>query len=411
MEAYAIQPMVQSIACRQNNGTIKSIASKAITQDGLNPHCSIIDELHAHENRKLFDVLKSARGARKNPLSWYITTAGYNMLGVCYEQRTLVTRVLEGKDRIDHYFGIIYSLDVKEPGDSKSKSDDPFYEPNWIKANPNLGVSVDIEEFRSYAKEAKVSPLSQGEFKTKKLNLWVNAAAAWINMELWGECADPSLDIKDFYGEKCWIGGDLADKNDSVAIALIFRQDDSYVIFPYFYLPKDIVLQAADRTTPHYTVWAESGVLTLTDGDTTNYAKIQEDIERFADLFEVQSVIFDQFGSGQISANLNDNGIESIIMHKSAKTFTDPCKELEAKYQVGKIIHPDNPMLNWMAANVVVDMRVDGSLLPKKETRDSQNKIDGIDAIVNGISQAMFEETEGSLDDFLSNPIMYRASQ
>ena len=169
-----------------------AINAKSSTQDGLNPHLTVIDELHAHKDRSLFDVLRSATGARKNPLGWYITTAGYNSQGVCFEQRDYLCKILQGVVDDDTHFGVVYSLD---------EGDDPFNEAVWPKANPNLAVSVDIEKLRSYAKQAKASPASAGEFKTKRLNLWQNSHSTWLSVEQWKACGDATLKIEEFAGE------------------------------------------------------------------------------------------------------------------------------------------------------------------------------------------------------------------
>lgn len=385
-EAFNLVPMANSIVCWKNGGHIQPINSKASTQDGLNPHLTIIDELHAHSDRSLFDVLKSARGSRKNPLSWYITTAGYNQTGVCYEQRTLVTKILEGVLPGDHYFGIIYTLDEEERGPNNEtirEGDKTFDEKVWIKANPNLGISVDLKEMRDFAKEAKASPQSEGEFKTKRLNLWLNAAQAWLNMEQWSACADSSLKIEQFEGQKAWIGCDLADRRDVAAVVLLTETDEGFPVwFPTFYLPEENVKEFAHTTHAHYLAWKKQGLFKLTPGNYIDYSVIEEDIRTLIKKFEVEETAFDQFGSAQIASRLQEDYIETVIVSKNSKTYTDPAQELEGKIKSGLCRHDGNPVQKWMASNCCVDRRVDGSILPKKENKDSPNKIDGIDALL-----------------------------
>jgi phage terminase large subunit-like protein len=194
-----------------NNGFVQPINAKGKTQDGWNPHVAILDELHAHKDRALFDVIKSAFGARRNPLLWIITTAGFDTNGVCYEQRGAATKMLEGVVPLDHLFAIIFTLD---------EGDDPFDERVWAKANPMVGITPTLDTMRSAAADARVSPREEGNFKTKNLNLWMNAASAWLNMAQWNLCADPTLSWDDFEGLDCWVGGDLADKDDITALVL-----------------------------------------------------------------------------------------------------------------------------------------------------------------------------------------------
>ena len=390
-EAFNLRPWARSIECRDNNGFIQPINAKGKTQDGWNPHVGILDELHAHKDRALFDVIRSAFGARKNPLLWAITTAGYDTAGVCYEQRDFVCKVLEGAVEADHYFGIIFTLD---------DGDDPFDERVWRKANPMLGVTPTLESMRSYAAEAKVSPASEGEFKTKRLNLWLNAANAWLPMAQWLACADPKLDWADFEGLDCWVGGDLADKDDITALVLAAFDLQGRLIFkPRFWLP-DAVLHrpehAEGRGAAPYRTWAKQGVLTLTEGDWVDHTQVEAQVREWVGRFAVRKVIFDQFAAAQAMAvRLNESfgGTDPLaeILWKSAKNVTDPARELEARVRSGpmRLRHDGNPVMTWMASNVVVSRRVDGSILPKKEREMSANKIDGIDALVNAIKPAM----------------------
>lgn len=384
-EAFQLEPMANAVVCKANMGSIQPINAKASTQDGLNPHLTVIDELHAHTNRKLFDVLKSARGARKNPLSWYITTAGYNLATVCYEQRTLVTKILQDVLNADHYFGIIFTLD---------EGDDAFDEAVWVKANPNLGISVSLKEMRTYAQEARESAGSEGEFKTKRCNLWLNAANAWLSMVDWEKCADRELRLEDMKAFPAYIGGDLADRNDVVSLAIVFDRGNDLVAFCWHYLPKEIVQAAADRTSAHYSAWASQGFLILTEGDMTDYSAVEAHVRQLFHDFDVRRITFDQFGSAQMTSNMVEDGLPAQVMTKNAKNYTDPSKELEARVQVKRFKHTGDPVLKWMASNCVVTKGVDGSILPKKESKDSPNKIDGMDAVINGITGYLQDRNE-----------------
>ena len=171
-EAFGVAAWARSITV-DGGGAIQTINSKSSTQDGHNPHLGILDELHAHKDRGLFDVIRSAFGARSNPLMWMITTAGFNTHGVCYEQRSMTVKVLEQSVEAEHWFGIIFTID---------EDDDPFDEKVWQKANPLMPVTPSLAEMRGYAIEAKASPGAEGEFKTKRLNQWMGAASAWLNV-------------------------------------------------------------------------------------------------------------------------------------------------------------------------------------------------------------------------------------
>ncbi len=396
--AFGLQAFSRSITCAANGGFIQPINAKGKTQDGWNPHLGILDELHAHKDRALFDVIRSAFGSRKNPLMWVITTAGYDTAGVCYEQRDFVTKILQGLLPAEHYFGIIFTLDgADDYDDGRADGDDPFDPRTWVKANPMLGVTPTLASMQDYAADARASPASEGEFKTKRLNLWLNAANAWLNMTQWRAAADPTLDWADFEGLECWIGGDLADKDDITALVLeAFDREGRLIFKPIFYLPQAVLLHpdhAQGKSPAPYRLWAEQQHLILTEGDWVDHNQVEGQVREWINRFNVRKVVFDQFAAAQAMAvRLNEDfGPIAEILHKSAAKVTDPAKELEARVKAGpaRLRHDGNPVLTWMAANVVVSRRLDASILPKKETQMSKNKIDGIDAVVNGLKPAM----------------------
>lgn len=409
-ESFVLSAWARSITCAENGGFIQPINAKGKTQDGWNPHVGILDELHAHADRSLFDVIDSAFGARKNPLMWIITTAGYNTNGVCYEQQVYVQKILTGDLEGDHVFGIIYTLD---------EGDDPFDEKVWVKANPMLGITPTLQSMRTAARDAKASPASEGEFKTKRLNVWMNAASAWLNTAQWKACANEALSWDDFEGLDCWIGGDLADKDDITALVLCAYDRDGRLIFkPLFWLPEAVLKDpkhAQGRGPAPYRTWVEQGHLQLTPGEWVNHNLIEDVIRGWMERFNIRRGTFDQFAAAQAMASrLNEDfGSEDDpifqILHKKASSVTDPAKELESRVKVGpaKLQHDGNPVMNWMASNVVVSRRRDETLLPIKESQMSPNKIDGIDALINGMAPSVLPmKQEMDMSGFLSQTII-----
>lgn len=406
--AFELEAFTRSITCGMNGGFIQPINAKGKTQDGWNLHVGVLDELHAHRDRSLFDVIKSAFGARKNPLLWIITTAGFDTNGVCYEQRSVATKMLSGAVELDHLFAIVFTLD---------EGDDPFDEKLWIKANPMLGITPTLDKMRSDAADAKVSPHEEGNFKTKNLNLWLNSASAWLNISQWNACADPTLDWSDFEGLDCWIGGDLADKDDITALVLAaFDHKDRLIFKPMFWLPEAVLKQpehAQGRGPAPYRTWADQGHLHLTPGDWVDHNVVEAQAVEWLESYGVRKVTFDQFAAAQAMASrINENhgdGDLAGILHKKASAVTDAAKELEARVKSGpsRLRHDGNPVMNWMASNVVVSRRRDETLLPIKESQMSPNKIDGIDALINAIQPAVEpQEDEGDFDGFVAKPVM-----
>lgn len=356
-------------------GSIKPINAKASTQDGLNPSCIVLDESHA-QTFALHDVLKSAQGARANPLLLCPTTAGYNQLSVGYALRATLTKVLQEIFTADHLLGLVYTID---------EGDDWRDERVWIKANPMLGITPTIDYMRRYVIDAQQTPGLEAEFRVKCCSEWFNRAASWLPMGAWDRCADPTLTLEAFAGEPCWIGADLAQLDDLAAVALVFQRGDLLVGFVRCYLPELVVADRA-RAVPAYRLWAEAGHLVLTEGSMIDYGRLEADIRTWCTQFDVRDICFDQFGSVHITGNLFNDGFPARMEQKNARVFTPPARDLEARVIHGKFRHDGNPCLKWQASNCVVSRRIDDSILPKKDMPESPNKIDGIDALLLGIS-------------------------
>jgi phage terminase large subunit-like protein len=358
-----------------SDGSIRPVNAKASTQDGLNPSCIVLDESHA-QKFALHDVLKSAQGARPNPLLLCPTTAGYDLLSVGYALRTTLTKLLQQVFEADHFLGIIYTLD---------EGDDWRDARVWVKANPMLGITPTLEWVRSYCADAQQTPGLEGEFRVKVCSQWLQSAKTWLSMGRWDACADPSMALEDFAGQRCWIGGDLAQLDDIAAVALVFERGQDICAFVKCYLPRDVVDERA-RAVPAYRAWVDAGILDLTDGNMIDYGRIEADIRAWCKTFNVVALRFDQYGSAQIVSSLAADGFAAAILDKNRKSITPPARDLEARVRHGRFRHDGNSCLKWMASNAVVTRGVDDSLLPKKDSADSPNKIDGIDAILQAMS-------------------------
>jgi phage terminase large subunit-like protein len=356
------------------DGSAKPVNSKASTLDGLNPSLIVLDESHA-QDFELHDVLKSAQGARPNPLMLCPTTAGYNLLSIGYALRGQLTKVLAGVYDADHLFGVIYALD---------ETDDWRDPAVWPKANPMIGISPKFDYVSKYCQDAQQAPGLEGEFRVKVCNEWAQSASSWLSMTAWDRCTDMTLRLEDFLGQRCWMAGDLAQLDDLAAVALVFERGDELVGFVRAYLPEGVVAERA-RAVPAYRQWVTQEILITTDGNMIDLDRIEADIRADCKRFDVQQIVFDQFGSAQIASRLAADGLKAIVEPKNAKTFTPPSRELETRVKHRRFRHDGNSLVKWAASNVVVTRRIDDSILPKKESAESPNKIDPIDALLQAI--------------------------
>lgn len=369
------------IVIAETASSFRPLNAEGSTLDGLNVHAACIDELHAHKTRAVWDVIDSATGARSQPLVSAITTAGSDRAGICYELRDYVRKILDGVLVDETWFGIIYCPDDEDI--KAGRWDDPAV---WRKANPNLGVSVKLDDMQAAAKRAMAQPSALNAFLTKRLNVWVSSDSAWLDMRAWDACADPTLSIEDFRGEEMVAGLDLASKVDIAAKIKLFRREiddkEHFYAFLSAYLPQ----RAIDiGTNSQYAGWARQGLLTVTDGEVTDYGVIEDEIRDDMAAHQVLEVAFDPFQATQLSGNLLDDGVPMVEMRPTVLNFSEPMKLLEALVLEGRLHHDGNPLLAWMVSNVVCHTDAKDNIYPRKER--AENKIDGVVALIMALGR------------------------
>ena len=377
----------KSISIDEYDSTWQALGRDSNNQDGLNPHMVLVDEFHAHPDRSMLDVMDSAVGSREQPLLYIVTTAGFNMQSACYQERDYAIKVLKGVVDDDTYFAIIFTLDMDEQG---NLLDDWKDENTWIKANPNLGVTVSIDDMRRMMKKAIESPAALNNFLTKKLNIWTTQELKWVNVEKWKAC-NRGIDEKMLLGRKCFAGLDLSSNNDIAGYGLVFELDDgSYYFKPKYYVPKENAQLRERRDRVPYLAWAQEGLITLTPGDVVDYSILMADLLADGQKYDIQYIAFDRWGFESIRQMLIGYGLDEKIMVSFGQGFLSmsaPMKYLEKIYLEGNLVHNNNPVTNWMAGNVAAKMDPAGNLKPDKSK--SSEKIDGIVMLIMGLAMAI----------------------
>jgi phage terminase large subunit-like protein len=378
---------------RSTSSTYKPLNAEGSTLDGLNVHFAAVDELHAHKRRDVWDVLETATGARRQPLLWAITTAGSDRSGICYEVRDYVVKVLKGVVEDHNIFGIVYTID---------DDDDWTDETVWAKANPNLGVSVSLEDLRSKCRKAMQTPSAVGNFLTKHLNRWVNADSAWMDMRAWDRCANPALQLADFAGEECWEGLDLASKVDINSDVRIFERasDGKIVAFCTHWLPERAVEESRNS---QYEGWQRRELLRVTPGEVIDMDAIETEILDGCKRFAVQAVGYDPHQATQLVGHLLDENVPMVEVRPTVLNFSEPMKTLEAWVLQGKFEHNGDPVLTWMVSNVVCHRDAKDNIYPRKER--PENKIDGVVALLIAVNRYLAARSVTSLDDIINSPI------
>lgn len=384
---------VNNIHVDSTNSLFEPLGADAKTLDGLNPSAAMIDELQAHRDSSIWDIIRSAIGSRLQPLMFAITTAGFNMQSFCYEQRDYAVKVLEGIIDDDSLFAIIFTLDRDDSGELL---DDWKDETCWEKANPNLGVSVSVEDMRDMCKEAIESPTKKNNFLVKKLDVWTTQTVTWINIEKWNACNE-IVDRRLLIGKPCFKGIDLATNTDIAADVNLFPWDDGkYVVDCKFYIPKENAIARQKKDGVPYVKWAEQGFITMTDGDVIDYATIQAGIFEDVKNYCVETIAYDPHQFEALRQQLIREGLDEELMisfNQGFSCMSPPMNELEKLYLAGKLIHNKNPVLTWMASNVQAKMGdVPGYKRPDK--KKSTEKIDGIVALLMALGVAITQEVK-----------------
>lgn len=362
--------------------------------DGLNVHCAIVDELHAHKTRDVWDVLETATGARRQPMLWAITTAGFNRAGVCYEVRTYVQKILSGQADDVEFWGCIWGIDDAD------KWDDPTV---WQKANPNWGISVKPDDIARKARKAMEMAAATNNFLTKHLNVWVNADTAWMDMRKWSGCEDDLQTIDEFEGCDCYVGIDLASKIDLAEVSIVFERAGNLHVFNRHYLNEDAV---EDGRNSQYQGWAGDGRLTVTPGNVTDYAYIEDDLVELAKRFNIRAVGYDPWQAVYIANRLTDKGLPMVEVRQTVQNMSEPMKYLQAMVYSGKVRHDGDPVLTWMISNVVAHLDAKENIYPRKQS--PENKIDGVVALIMALGRYINErnETAEDISDWISSPVI-----
>ena len=324
-------------------------------------------------------MVETSTGKRKNSLMFVITTSGFDTSGICYEVRTMVTKVLEKSVVDETQFGIVYGLD---------DGDDWTTVEALEKANPNWGISVRPEIITSLMKKAIALPSAVNNFKTKHLNIWCSASSVWMDMQAW-EAGEINVDRSDFEGQPCYIGLDVGAKNDVTAKVLLFPVGKSFVVFADFYLPEAAVEKS---TNSQYRGWVEEGWITQSGGAMTDLARIEEDIRDDLSRFDVKGIAYDPWNALQFATNLGNDGAPMVEYRNTVQNFSDPMKSLEALVQDKRVNHDGNPVLRWMMGNVVAKLDAKDNIFPRKERYE--NKIDGVVALIMALGIATSGEGE-----------------
>lgn len=364
-----------------SNSKFEPLGADDDSMDGLNIHGCIVDELHAHKNRKVWDVLDTAMGSRRQPLTFVITTAGFDRNSVCWEQHDYAEKVLDGTVHDDGFFAFIASID----------QGDDWTDPSvWPKANPNLGVSVKPDYIAAKVEKAKQVPGQVNAVRRLHMGEWTESASRWLNIEAWDEAGEP-FDADELEGEDCYVALDLSSRLDTTSAAAWFPAQKKLLI--WYWVPEEGIEERTLRDRVPYQRWIDEGYIEATDGNAVDYDTIRTRMGEIAARFHILKVGIDPWNAQQLSTQLAGDGFDIVEVRQGYASLSDASKELEKLVVERKARHGGNPVLRWQASNVVIQTDAAGNIKPAKDK--SRERIDGVVAFIMAIFLSLRDVDSG----------------
>ena len=368
----------------QGESSFKPIAADSKTLDGVRPHFAIIDEYHEAKDDSILRNLASGMVNRTQPLLFIITTAGFNINGPCHQYRKVVNDIVSGKKEDKSTFGLIFTA---------NKDDDWNDERTWQKANPSIGTTPSWDGLRTeYTKALNEGQSAEINFKTKNLNIWVRQSKTWITDKIWMQ-GNKTESEERLMGSECYAAVDLSTKWDLTCFGLLFPptpERDSFIFKAKYYCPEEGATFRAKKDGVPYLDWAKDKHLYLTEGNVTDFASVQMDIQDAMQNYAVQKVYYDPWQSTQFASELAADGVPMEQFRQTVVNYNEPIREMEALISKGQIWHGGDPVLRWMAGNITLKTNHTGLIMFDKDK--SQEKIDGM--VVLAMCYAAFMDSK-----------------
>ncbi len=364
-----------------NAGFYQVLSAEVGSKHGFSISGLVFDEIHTQPNRQLYDVLtKGSSDARQNPLHFIITTAGTDRHSIAYELHTKAVDILEGRRVDPTFYPVVYGLKDDEDWEDEA---------NWYKVNPSLGYTVDIERLRDAYREAKQNPADEITFKWLRMNMWVSSTTAWIPDAVFMK-GNEEIDSDSLKGRECYAGLDLSSTGDITALVLMFPPrdvDEKYILLPFFWVPEETIPQRVRSASVPYDVWEKQGHILATEGNVIHYDFIEHFIEELGEKYHILEIAFDRWGATQMVQDLEGMGFTVVPFGQGYSSMSAPTKEFYKILMEGRMVHGGNPVLRWMAGNVVIDTDPAGNIKVTKAR--SKEKIDGIVAAIMALDRCI----------------------
>lgn len=385
---------------KKGRGKYRVLSNDSKLAEGLKWSMVLFDELHV-QTPAMWRTLKGGGVSRNQPMMLAISTAGiYDETGIGWNQWELCEKIQSGAVRNWSYFTLIYRGDADGEIISNGRWHD---EDVWIRANPSYGAILRPEIFKELHAEAVANPSEQSQFFRYHLNIWTRASEVWIDQKEWRDCgAEFSLDNMQW--RRAYGGMDLSLEDDLTAFALWFPpdgDDEYHRVWTWFWLPKMVALEKAERNAAPYDLWLREGHVFGTEGNVIDYRVIKAFILETVQKYDVPEIAYDRYQATQIVTELMDEGLTMVPHGQGSVSMHAPITEFKKLVRRGEVRHPNNPVLNWQISNCQIVHDSNGNVKLKKSDKTpgantggkgyKRYKIDGVIAAVMGLSRAIVQ--------------------
>ena len=373
--------LVGEIITDFNDGSFRPLSSESNTLDGLNVHCSLIDELHAIEDKNLYDVIVDGMTAREQPLSIITTTAGTVREGIFDIKYDECARVINGYEDGSYtdarLLPIIYELD------NRKEWIDPAC---WKKANPGLGTIKSLDQLAAKVEKAKANPALVKNLICKDFNVPETTSEAWLTFEQLNNTA--TFDLKALHPRYGIGGADLSSTTDLTAAKVIFMvpNDEHIYVLSMYWLAEQLLEQRVKEDKIPYDIWYEQGLLRLCPGNSVHAKYVKDwfvEVQEQLDIF-IPWIGYDSWSAKYWVEDMKEYfGNESMIpVIQGKKTLSGPMKQLGADLESKLINYNNNPIDKWCLANTAIEEDKNGNIKPCKTSRPTR-RIDGVSALLD----------------------------
>ena len=372
-----------------NNGEFHVFSSDSSNMDGYNFSVAICDEVHSYKDNNLISVLRSSMGARKQPILFQITTAGFLLDGYpCFETWKASVEILAGVKDNPSFFPFLYVMDPE---------DDWEDEKNWIKCNPGIDVVISRRYLQEQLTLAKTDSTQLVGVKTKNFNLWCSAASVWIRQEEIAACMKTKVNLEDYRGMLGYVGVDLASVGDTTSVSIMIPNGGKFYFKTWTFIPRDTFVNSPNHEL--YEQFYNSGDLIITEGNITDYQAITNKIVEINETITIEGIYYDQYNSSQWAIQCTELGFNMQPFSQGLMSFNNPTKELERLVLSRDAVIDRSTMILYMFGNV--NLRVDHANNIKPEKRGSNLKIDGVITMIEALGGYLKNPTGNDFEIFV----------